>query len=108
MSIESSMKDRPCPLCGGRAWDFEGAQTVFLIEAQEARKLGTRGARRRSPGGPVLSPYGGGTSEDSPILRRIEEALRPVRDAADRNRLVKLSCSNCGHTELLDADKVGA
>jgi hypothetical protein len=107
MTVESFMEDRSCPLCGERAWDFGGAQTVFLLDAEEARRLGARGARLGSYG-PVLSPHGGSTGEDAAIQRRIEAALKPLRDAAVRNRLVKLACTNSGHTELLDADKVGA
>jgi hypothetical protein len=100
------LRDKACPLCGERAWDFEGARVVFLVDARDGERLADYNRLRL--GGPSLTGLrrGGGDAESA--LRQVSDQLKPVRDAASRNRLVQIACNNCGHTELLDASKAGA
>jgi hypothetical protein len=97
---------RACPLCGEWAWDFEGARAVFLVDARDGERLADYNRLRL--GGPSLTGLrrGGGDAESA--LRQVSDQLKPVRDAASRNRLVQIACDNCGHTELVDASKLGA
>lgn len=95
--------DRPCPLCGERAWDFEGARLVFLVGTWEGSRLADY--RRLALGGTGARRTG---SESERALRKVSDQLKPVRDAASRNKLIQLACNNCGHTELLDPSKGGS
>jgi len=51
-------------------------------------------------------PHFGGKDIGDKLLRRLSDALKPVREAASKNRLVQVTCRNCGHTELLDASRL--
>ena len=75
-----------CSLCGEhQSWDFSGLRNVFLADAESAtladRSRGSTGAR---------------TSENEPL-----------RGPVSGERLIRLTCDNCGHVVLLDATKVG-
>ena len=104
--VREQLGDRECPLCGQQAWDFGGARVVFLIGASDGSSLGDY--RRPSDVGPIQSPGRTSRSDEEKALRWVSDQLRPVRDAASENRLIQLSCNNCGHTELLDAGKLGS
>lgn len=86
--IRGLFEDRGCPLCGERAWDFEGSRVVVLVDEGALER-----ARRQ------LKGMGGGSSE-SEVQKRV------FKEASENNRLFKLTCNNCGHTELLDANKI--
>ena len=105
-TVRERLGDRACPLCGERAWDFEGLRVVFLVDASDGSRLADY--RRFAAAGPVLSWGRTNESDAEKAQRWTGDQLKPVRTAASRNRLVQLTCNNCGHTELLDAEKVGA
>jgi predicted nucleic-acid-binding Zn-ribbon protein len=98
-TLRNTLGDRGCPLCGEQAWDFEGRRVVFLVEREHARLDKIRGR---------LEFTGSRTYRENPEQALIQEVFKVFQQAWRNNRLVQLSCSNCGHTELLDARKVGA
>ena len=104
-TVSERQGDRACPLCAERAWDFEGTRLVFLVDASDGSRLAD--FRRFAAAGPVLSWGRTSESDAEKAQRWTGDQLKPLRTAASRNRLVQLTCNNCGHTELLNADKVG-
>ena len=84
-----------CPLCGEESWDFGHLQQVFLISSSGGAEIG-----REPPRGP-----GAGRPGPERQLRDLRSQLRVVRNAA-ANRLVQLTCDNCGHVVLLNAAKI--
>jgi predicted nucleic-acid-binding Zn-ribbon protein len=92
------LADRGCPLCGEQAWDFEGNSVMFLVEPNSVGRDKMEGR---------LALTGSRTYRENPEQALIQQVLKAFRDAARSNRVVQLTCKNCGHTELLDARKVG-
>lgn len=86
--LRDHLAQRACPLCGERKWDFENAETVVLVK-QDSGSAALRGAR------------GTGSGD---VGKALEDAFSSPRNV----RLRKLTCDNCGHTELLDARKLGS
>ena len=74
-----------CPLCTAGLWDFDNTREVFLIEA-------SRGANK----------LGECLSRGSNDVEALGKQLGVVRDAAESNRLIQLTCGNCGYTALID------
>jgi predicted RNA-binding Zn-ribbon protein involved in translation (DUF1610 family) len=74
-----------CPLCGEHhSWDFSGVRIVYLVDAQRMGKAD----RRRTWSG---------------VRTKVDD---PLRTLTSGNRLVRLTCDNCGHVLLLDAEKI--
>jgi hypothetical protein len=91
--------DRSCPLCQAQAWDFVGSRVVFVVEADRVRLEKIQDHLQRT---------GNSLYREHPGQALIRELFEVLEEAARDNRLVRLSCNNCGHTELLDARKLNA
>jgi hypothetical protein len=75
-----------CSHCGEhQSWDLSDLRNVYLVDPEGA----TRADHHRKP-------TDARTGEDDPL-----------RAPISGNRLIRLTCDNCGHVVLLDAMKVG-
>lgn len=89
-ALHGVLGPRDCPLCNERDWDFQGAEIVLVMNVK-----GQENARRR------LNFVGARDSSEGAVTKRaLEEAAKKP--------LIRIPCDNCGHTELLDARKLGA
>ena len=91
--------DRKCPVCQAQAWDFAETRVVFLVEAERVRLEKIQDHLERT---------GSRLYREHPGQALIRELFKVFEEATRENRLVRLSCNNCGHTELLDARKLNA
>ncbi len=83
--VRGLFENRACPLCEKRAWDFENASSVVLVK-KDSGKAAVRSS--------------GGTGRGD-----LSKALENAFESPSNVHLLKLTCNNCGHTELLDAGK---
>jgi len=97
--VRPLLDDRRCPLCQAQAWDFAGTRAVFLVEAEHVSLEKIRAHLERT---------GDSLYREHPGQALIRELFKVLEEAARNNRLVRLSCNNCGHTVLLDARKLNA
>lgn len=97
--VRGQLGDGRCPLCQARAWDFVGTRVVFLVEAERVRLEKIQNHLERT---------GSSLYREHPGQALIRELFKVFEEATRDNRLVRLSCNNCGHTELLDARKFDA
>jgi hypothetical protein len=75
-----------CPLCGEhQSWDFSDLRNAFLVDAEGAN-LADRNLE------PTRAPTGEGDF---------------LRASVSGDRLIRLTCDNCGHVVLLDEARVG-
>jgi predicted nucleic-acid-binding Zn-ribbon protein len=95
--VRAQVGDRRCPLCQAQAWDFAGTRVVFLVETERVRLEKIRSRLERT---------GSRLYREHPGQALIRELFKVFEEATRDNRLVHLSCNNCGHTELLDARKL--
>jgi predicted nucleic-acid-binding Zn-ribbon protein len=72
---------------------------VFLVEAERVRLEKIRDHLERT---------GNRLYREHPGQALIRELFKVFEEATRENRLVRLSCNNCGHTELLDAREFDA
>ena len=91
--------DRRCPLFQAQAWDFAGTRAVFLVEAERVRLEKIQDHLERT---------GNRLYREHPGQALIRELFNVLEEATRDNRLIRLSCNNCGHTELLDARTLDA
>jgi hypothetical protein len=83
------LSGRGCPLCDEQAWDFDGMRIVVLVDAEMPERVSQQ-----------RFPWGGARNPEEGLVGRIFE------EADIDNRLIQISCDNCGHAELLDACKL--
>jgi hypothetical protein len=97
--VRAQVSDRRCPLCQAQAWDFARRRVLFLVETEHVSLEKTQNHLERT---------------DSRLYREhpgqapIRELFKVFEEATRDNRLIQLSCNNCGHTALLDARKLNA
>jgi hypothetical protein len=92
-AVHERLHHRDCPLCGERAWDFEGARVVLVVPTNYPDDVKRSRSRTGTPIGPATG------SEE-------EHAIAVFKHASRDNGLVQIACNNCGHTELLDRHKL--
>jgi hypothetical protein len=97
--VRVRLGDRRCPLCQAQVWDFAGARVVFLVEAERVRLEKIQDHLERT---------GSTLYREHPGQALIRELFKVFEEATHDNRLVRLSCNNCGHTELLGARTLDA
>jgi predicted nucleic-acid-binding Zn-ribbon protein len=97
--VRVQLGDRRCPLCQAQAWDFAGTSVLFLVEAERVRLEKIQNHLERT---------GSRLYREHPGQALIRELFKVFEEATRDNRLVQLSCNNCGHTELLDSRKLNA
>jgi predicted nucleic-acid-binding Zn-ribbon protein len=85
-----------CPLCREEAWEFDNLRRVFLISSGGGAEIG--GESEDWVGAERQNVY--------PQLQYLRRQLRVVRNAAQLNRLLQLTCDRCGYVVLLNADKI--
>ena len=95
--VRLQLGDRRCPLCQAQAWDFAGTRVVFLVEAERVRLEEIQNR---------LEVSGSRLYREHPGQALIRELFKIFEEATRDNRLVQLSCNNCGHTELIDTAKL--
>lgn len=97
--VRIHLGDRRCPLCQAQAWDFAGTRAVFLLEAERVSLEKIQDHLERT---------GNKLYREHPGQALIRELFNVLEEATRDNRLIRLSCNNCGHTELLDARTLDA